>query len=250
MPEEREREVNTWQGDQARRVDNTLPNLRSALEQLKPKLEAMGVVRIIGGAEAYAKGISPGLQIILDDSINSIALIKLEVQYKDGHTDEIFIEAWNDPQNHLSGAATSEVFVQRIKDALKIQNSEQTSPDAQDAYNWDDWGTPPDRTLSREEFLTPDFLLQGYPQLSLRQVVDGNWPRSTYKVEVFVRSKSTVIPVVFGIEMFGLMSGILESKAKVYRQKLAALIERAKAEGKPVEVRNIDRVELPGQAMR
>lgn len=210
----------------------------------------MGVVRIIGGAEAYAKGILPGLQIILDDSINSIALIKLELQYNDGRTDEIFIEAWNESQNHLSGAATPEVFVQRIKDALKIQDWEQTSPKAQDAYNWEEWGTPPDKTLSRDEFLTPDFLLPWYPQLSLRQVVDGTWPRSTYKVEVFVRSKSTVVPVVFGIEMFGLVNGILESKATIYLQKLAVLVERAKAEGKPVEVINIDRVELPGQDMR
>lgn len=127
MPVERAKEVNAWQGDRIQMVDNTLTNLRLALEQLKPKLEAMGIVLITGETAAYAKTVSPGLQIILGDSIVSISLINLKVQYKDGRTDEIFINAWNDPQNHLSGAATPEVFVQRIKYALKIQDSEQTS---------------------------------------------------------------------------------------------------------------------------
>lgn len=101
-------------------------NLKKALEELSPELINMGVYRVTGEVGAFAKDLAKEgvLEINLDPEINDIALIKLTFSYQGKADREIFINGWRDDKNHLSGPATKEIFVSRIRRELGMDASE------------------------------------------------------------------------------------------------------------------------------
>lgn len=102
-------------------------NLDSALNLLAPELLEMGVYKVTGKVVALAKEpLAPSEELIIDlgDDIDSIALIELNFYFRDGNSKNITINGWQDEgTQHLSGPASVDTFVQRIRKGLEMEKT-------------------------------------------------------------------------------------------------------------------------------
>ncbi len=202
------------------------------MRQLEPELLQAGVTSVSTEVEAYAKGRDPGLRIDIGSGVNSIALIKLIFKYDDGNSKEIFVEGWKNPEDHLSGAATVDVFVARVRDGLKDARPVSevvTIEHEQPAVDWENWGAEHSKMTSAE-IVSAQYLLGDYPALDVRKDLSGE--DSSTKYEVFVRSHADRIVVKFSLSaMFFGSEGIAKKDADEFKQRVIAAIKKAATSG-------------------
>ncbi|HCC84599.1 MAG TPA: hypothetical protein DEP87_02865 [Candidatus Pacebacteria bacterium] len=224
------------EGDQNRAEasvnDETEKNLLAALRQLETELLQAGVVSVSTEVEGYAKSVDPGLRINIGSGINSVALIKLIFKYGDGKSKEIFVEGWKNSGDHLSGAATVESFVTRVRDRLKdarpVSEVVTMEPDVP-AVNWDNWGEEFSKILGAE-IVTAQYLLGDYPALDVRKKPSDDM--DAIKYEVFVKSHPNRIVVKFSLEaMFFGSDGVAKKDAEKFKQRVIKAIKKAGTTG-------------------
>ncbi len=93
----------------------TRANLTSALETIGDSLFRADIVTVGASVESTFKDIPEGIEINLDPTLQSNDEIKLGFwNGKSRQVAEIIINGSQDEENHLSGPATPEVFIQRI----------------------------------------------------------------------------------------------------------------------------------------